>query len=360
MKRFIVPLLAAVIVVSIIFAGCMPGAAPEAPPAAPPEAPPEAPPAAPPEAPPAAPPEAPPEAPPPVVEEEKLQFTLITAGDLANPWIAELARGWNAAMETLEVEGTIGLGEFDESKTVSLVDAAVAAEPDGLLVHVWYDPTGITPPIRRGIDKGMNIVKISPGIPGFSPEELPLVGIDIVAQGYTVGRYVAAQLKAKGLVSDVYVACFLETLASPVEMDRRKGFLNALTDEGIEYTHIETAGVGMDLAGAIDMIKTYLLANLELDVIMGAGSVGTPAAVMALQDLGYAPGEVLWAGVDLVPENVAGVRAGYGAVNCDEIFSYGFLGATTLYLRAKYGLIIGNLPVNTVMVDQTNVDKYAD
>ena len=76
--------------------------------------------------------------------------------------------------------------------------------------------------------------------------------------------------------------------------------------------------------------------------------------------IGLAPGEVWFGGFDVLPETVVGIRAGYGATNVDAVFPYGFLGATALYLRVKYGLVIGDLPITTVMVDQTNIDEFAD
>jgi branched-chain amino acid transport system substrate-binding protein len=85
--KFIVPLVTAVVVVSIIFAGCVPEAAP---PEAPPTAPPEAPPTAPPEA---APPEAPPE-----VEEYPLGKPVIRVGgqDISTGLLADY--GWMMKM----------------------------------------------------------------------------------------------------------------------------------------------------------------------------------------------------------------------------------------------------------------------
>jgi ABC-type sugar transport system substrate-binding protein len=92
---------------------------------------------------------------------------------------------------------------------------------------------------------------------------------------------------------------------------------------------------------------------------MGTGGTTTAACFQAVDALGFSPGEVWCAGFDLLPEAVVGVRAGYGACNQDEVFPYGFLAATALYLRIAHPpLSIGDLPIHTVMIDQDNVDVY--
>jgi branched-chain amino acid transport system substrate-binding protein len=99
MKKFIIPLVTAIVVVSIILAGCVPEAAP---PEVPPTAPPEAPPTAPPEAPPTAPPEAPTPG-EPVVDEWVIPVVTPLSGGFASwgiesTWaIEESAKDINAA-----------------------------------------------------------------------------------------------------------------------------------------------------------------------------------------------------------------------------------------------------------------------
>lgn len=290
-------------------------------------------------------------------EEEKLQFAYVTAGDLANPFVATLTSGFIDAVEDLGIDSTIGLGEYDIARTISLVDVAIAADVDAILIFSWYEAEGLVPSVQRALAKGIHVAKISPPIPGFTPDEVSSVGIDLVAQGYTIGQYMAEQLRAKGLVTDVKVCVFGENLASPVIFDRKTGFVNALTDEGIGYTY-DFIEVSNDFTISLDRIKAYLIANPETDVIMGCGSVPTPTGVMALQELGYEPGEILWTGVDIMPETVEGIRAGYGAVNVDEIWSYGFLGTVALYMRVKYGATVGDLPIWTDMVDADNIEDF--
>ena len=292
-------------------------------------------------------------------EEAKWEFAFICAGPLANPFIAKVFNGWTAALDAFGVDTTAGLAEYDLAQTIDYVDAAIAAEVDGIFIFSWYEPSGLTPSIQQALNKGIDVVVMSVEYPSFTPEEVPFIGVDYVVQGHTIGEYMAAQLKAEGLVSDVNVVDFSTDLTSPLFVNRWEGFLSGLTDEGIGYT-ASRFGTPTDVAECIDTIKAYLLAHPETDVVFGTGSITTYAAVMALQALGYDPGEVKWTGVDLDPETEVGVRAGYGATNVDEVYSYGFLAAVVLYMRVEHGLVVGNLPVYTAMVDQDNVDEYTD
>jgi ABC-type sugar transport system substrate-binding protein len=346
MKKFIVSLLAAAMVFSIIFAGCAPGAAPVTPPAAP-----VTPPAA---------PVTPPAAPvTPPVEEGKLVFAYILFGDLSQPFLAETYDGFKEACDLFGVDVVLSCAGYDETKMIDLVDAAVAQDVDGIMTFSWQDPHSLTPSFQRALDKGINVVHMSSHNPDFTQTQVPFIGFNVYDQGRTLGTYWANRLTAEGRVTDVQIATFLSKTDSPLELDRRQGFLDALADGGIEYTSSDPTGTDPTQAVAMDQIKAYLLAHPETDLIMGTGGTPTAACFQAVEALGYEPGKVWVAGMDLFPEAVVGVRAGYGGCNQDEVRPYGFLGATALYLRIKHPpLLIGNLPILTVMIDKTNVDVY--
>lgn len=344
MKKFIISLLM-VAVVAMVFAGCMPAPAPPEEPVTPPEE-----------------PVTPPVEPvtPPVVEEEGLVFAYVLYGDLAHPFLAEVTRGFSEACDLYGVDTTIGIAEYDAAKVISLVDAAIAADVDGLFTFSWQDPVGLTPSFQQALDKGIQVVHMSVDNPAFTPAEVPFVGFDPKVQGHALGTYWAERLTAEGRVTDVHAATFLDNIASPLELARRQGFLDGLADGGIEYITSDPIPTDPDLTVALDIVKAHLLAYPETDIIFGSGGTPTAACAIALEALGLAPGEVWFAGFDLLPEVVVGIRAGYGATNVDEVLPYGFLGATALYLRVKYGLVIGDLPITTIMVDQTNIEEFAD
>lgn len=296
----------------------------------------------------------------PVLAENKpgegLQFTFIDHGDPADPFHAKIVSGWKEAAAALGVKATEQFAYGDHAKTIDYVNAAIAAKVDGICVFS-VDPEGLHPSLQLAVEKGIAIVLTSSRDPVFGPEEVTFLGFDIEEQGYTLGKYMAKQLKAAKLVSDVNIAFFAELLA-PYSVQRRQGFLRALDDAGITYIASDIFAVGVDLGVVIDKTRAYLLAHSETEVLIGLGSLTTPAGGIVLRELGYEPGKVKWAGFDLMPETVASIKAGYGASNVDEVFNYGFYAGMALYLRAKYDFIVGDLPITTAMVDQTNIEDY--
>jgi len=287
---------------------------------------------------------------------EGLRFVYVDHGDPADPFHAKIVKGWTEAASALGVQATENFCYGDVAKTIDYVNAAIEAGVDGIFVFS-VDPEGLHPSVERAIEKGIDVVLMSSRDPVYGPTEVPFIGFDLKEQGYTLGKYIAEQLKAAGLVSNVHIAFFTEFIA-PYSTLRRQGVLQALEDAGITYIAPDTFEVGEDVAGIMDTIKTYLLAHPETNVIVGLGSLTTPGGVMALQALGYEPGKVLWFGFDLNPETIAGIRAGYGASNLDEVFNYGFYACMALYLRAKYDMVVGDLPIATVMVDRSNIEQY--
>ncbi|MBA7469021.1 hypothetical protein ES705_33427 [subsurface metagenome] len=296
----------------------------------------------------------------PVLAEDKpgegLQFSYIDHGDPADPFHAKIVRGWKEAAAALGVNSTELFAYAEHAKTIDYVNIAIAEKVDGIFVFS-VDPEGLHPSVQLAVEKGIDIVLMSSRDPVFGPEDVPFVGFDLEEQGYTLGKYIAKQLKSAKLVSDVNVAFFAEFLAT-YSVIRRQGVLRALKDAEITYIASDIFEVGVDLGVVVDKIKAYLLAHPDTAVLIGLGSLTTPAGSMALQDLGYEPGKVKWAGFDLMPETVASIKAGYGASNVDEVFNYGFYACMALYLRAKYDFIVGDLPIATVMVDKTNIEEY--
>jgi ABC-type sugar transport system substrate-binding protein len=296
----------------------------------------------------------------PVLAENKpgegLQFSYIDHGDPADPFHAKIVSGWKEATVALGVNSTEFFAYGDLAKTIDYVNAAIAQKVDGIFVFS-VDPEGLHPSVELAVEKGIDIVLMSSRDPVFGPEEVPFVGFDLEEQGYTLGKYIAKQLKAAKLVSDVNIAFFAEFLAS-YSVTRRQGFLRALKNADITYIASDIFEVGVDMGVVVDKTKAYLLAHPDTAVLIGLGSLTTPAGSMALKDLGYEPGKVKWAGFDLMPETVASIKAGYGVANVDEVFNYGFYAGMTLYLRAKYDFIVGDLPIATVIVDKTNIEEY--
>jgi len=282
---------------------------------------------------------------------EGYDFVFVNPGDPADPFHAKIVVGWKEAAKALRVETSEFFAYGDLARVLDYVDSAIGMGVDGIYVFN-VDPEGLHPYVERALENNISVVLMSSPDPVFGKDEVPYVGYSLEDQGYVVGEYLADKVEP-----DSHIALFAEFIA-PYSAQRRSGILGALDDAGITYTASDTFETGEELARTVDTIKTYLLAHPETDVVVGLGSITTPSGFIALHDLGYEPGEVLWVGFDLLPETVEGIKAGYGAANLDEVFNFGFYGLTALYLRTKYDFAVEYMHLATVMVDETNIDDY--
>ena len=282
---------------------------------------------------------------------EGLNFVYVNPGDPANPFHAKTVKGWNEAVSALKVKATINFAYGDLSKALDYTDAAIGLGVDGIFIFS-LDPEGMHPYVKKAVEKGIAVVLMSSRDPVYGPDKVPFVGYGLEEQGYTLGTYLAKQLE-----DGAHIGFFAEFIA-PYSALRRKGILQGLDDAGLSYTAPDNFECGEDLARAVDIIKTYLIAHPETDAIVGLGSVSTPSGTVALQDLGYEPGKVKWVGFDLLPETMEGIKLGYGASNADEVFNFGFNGCIALYLKAKYDFVVGDMPVATVMVDKDTIEGF--
>jgi len=282
---------------------------------------------------------------------EGLNFVYVNPGDPANPFHAKTVKGWKEAVSALKVKATINFAYGDLSKALDYTDAAIGLGVDGIFIFS-LDPEGMHPYVKKAVEKGIAVVLMSSRDPVYGPDQVPFIGYGLEEQGYTLGTYLAKQLE-----DGAHIALFAEFIA-PYSALRRKGILEGLDDAGLTYTAPDNFECGEDLARAVDIIKTYLIAHPETDAIVGLGSVSTPSGTVALQDLGYEPGKVKWVGFDLLPETMEGIKLGYGASNADEVFNFGFNACIALYLKAKYDFVVGDMPVATVMVDKDTIEGF--
>ncbi|MBM3705803.1 MAG: substrate-binding domain-containing protein [Actinobacteria bacterium] len=292
-----------------------------------------------------------------VVAEESLTFVHINASDPADPFISKISKGWQEACAKLGVNSQEQFAYADVAKMLDFTNAAIAADVDGIFVFNSLDAEALHPSVESAIEKGIAFALVSSRDTVYGPDEVTFVGFDIKEQGYASGKWLAEQLIASNMTENVNIAIMAEFNA-PYSQARSQGTLEALDEADITYNASEIYEVGIDLGVAVDKVKSYMLGHPETNVLLGCGSLSSPATVMVLQELGYEPGEIKWCGYDLGNEVVAGIQAGYGASNVDEVFNYGFYPAIALYLRAKYDFVVGDLPIATVMVDSTNIEGF--
>ncbi|NPA90665.1 MAG: substrate-binding domain-containing protein, partial [Chloroflexi bacterium] len=135
-------------------------------------------------------------------EEQRLKIVMVQHALCAwDSFWCTVEQGAKDAAKAMNVDLTIlGPDKFDLEKTASLIDQAVAANPDGLAVTIT-DPALFKEPIMRAIEAGIPVVGYNAG---SGPEKdgipyLTYIGMDEYQGGYQSGKRLLTAGATKGV-----------------------------------------------------------------------------------------------------------------------------------------------------------------
>ena len=259
-------------------------------------------------------------------------------------------KGIQTAAEQMDVNVTVlGPDEFNLEKTATLIDQAVAAQPDGIALTVT-DPVLFKEPIMRALDAGIPVLAYNAGS-GPIKDGIPYLtylGQDEYQGGYQGGLRLAAEGGTKGV-------CINQQVGHTGLDARCQGFVDALAEKGIPA---EVLAVGDDLAESQTIIDDYFTANPDVDIALTLGPNGATPFYAFLDAAGLGPEDVTHGTFDLNPEIVAAVEDGTSMFGIDQqpfLQGYGAVMMLTLLNRQN---IVPALPVTATgpgFVDKSNV-----
>jgi len=259
-------------------------------------------------------------------------------------------KGIEVAAKQLNVDYTVlGPDKFDLEKTASLIDQAVAANPDGLAVTVT-DPALFKDPIMRAIDAGIPVVGYNAGA-GPEKDGIPymtFIGMDEYQGGYQSGKRLIAAGAKKGV-------CINHQVGHAGLDARCNGFSDAFGEAGLPA---EVLAITNDPAESQTIIDDYYTANPDVNAFLTLGPNGANPFYAFLEARGMKPGDVLHGTFDLSPEIVAHIEDGTTLFAVDQQpFLQGYLSITTLSLLLRQN-IVPSLPVTPTgpgFVDKGNI-----
>src|SRR5918994_3787109 len=102
-----------------------------------------------------------------------LRFVVVSHGQASDPFWSVVQNGVNQAAEDMGVQVEYTAPDtFDMVEMSQLIDAAVATEPDGLVVSI-PDPDALRESIQGEVDAGIPVVSMNSGVDVY--EELGLL-----------------------------------------------------------------------------------------------------------------------------------------------------------------------------------------
>jgi len=198
---------------------------------------------------------------------------------------------------------------FDLDKTASLIEQAVAAGPDGIMLTVT-DPTLFAGPIQSALDAGIAVVAYNAGA-GPIEDGIPYLtylGQDEYAGGYQGGQRLAADGGAAGV-------CVNHAPGHTGVEARCRGFIDALTEAGIDAEVLITND---DPAESATIIGDYYAANPEADIFITMGPNSAVPFYAFVENEGLEAGDIKHGTFDLSPEINANIEGGMTMFGIDQ------------------------------------------
>ena len=220
---------------------------------------------------------------------------------------------------------------FDLDKTASLIEQAIAAGPDGIMLTVT-DPVLFKDSIMKALDAGIPVVAYNAGS-GPVVDEIPYLtylGQDEYAGGYLGGKRMVADGGTAGV-------CVNHAPGHTGVEARCRGFIDAMTEAGIDAEVLITND---DPAESSTIIGDYYAANPETDIFITMGPNSAVPFYAFADNEGLEAGDIKHGTFDNSPEISAAIEAGMTMFGIDQQpFLQGYGSVTSLAMAARYGIL---------------------
>lgn len=272
--------------------------------------------------------------------ETTFRIVVVTHGQSSDPFWSVVANGVadaDAEFDCVETEYQAP-GTFDMVAMSQLIDAAVASNPDGLIVSN-PDPSALEGSITAAIDAGIPVISINSG----SDVAAEIGVIAHVGQTeYEAGFGGGQRMAAEGVTNAI---CVNQEVGN-VALDLRcGGFADALAESGgtVSVLPVDLA----DPTGTAAAISAALAEDETLDGIFTLGPTGAAPALQVLRDEGLA-GIIALATFDLSPEVLEAIDEGVVLFAIDQQqYTQGYLGVVYMYLYLANLNTPGSIVVQT-------------
>jgi simple sugar transport system substrate-binding protein len=276
----------------------------------------------------------------PPADEDGATIAVVTHGQAADPFWSVVQRGVDDAAAATGANVTYSApATFDMTEMSSLIDAAVATNPDGLVVSV-PDYPALQGSLTAAAEAGIPIITINSG-----SEHLEEIGAltHVGQEEIIAGRGAGARLAEGGAT---HLLCVHHEQGNLALDQRCQGAGEAMEEAGgtMEIVQVDLN----DAAGITSTVSATLQADDTIDAILALGPTASTPAMAALEELGVL-GEMPIATFDLSDDVIQAIIDGNMAFAIDQQqYLQGYLPIVflTLYLD-NLNTVGGGLPVYT-------------
>ena len=278
---------------------------------------------------------------------EDVNIAVVTHGQASDPFWSVVQNGVNQAAKDMGVKVEYTAPDtFDMVEMSQLIDAAVATEPDGLVVSV-PDADALRDSIQGAVDAGIPVVSMNAGVDVY--EELGLlthVGQTEFEAGVGAGERMAEEGVDNAL-------CVNQEVGNASLDQRCDGFTEGLGGE-VEVISVDLT----DPTGSQSAIETALGQNTDVNGMLTLGPTGADPALAALDASGRAE-DVKFATFDLAPSVLEALQNGEMLFAVDQQqYLQGYLPVVMLTLYSQYGTIpASEIETGPAFVTQENAER---
>ena len=264
---------------------------------------------------------------PAAAQDDEIRIVVVSHGQASDPFWSVVQNGVAQAGEDMGVTVEYQAPQtFDMVAMAQLIDAAVASDPDGLVVSI-PDAEALGPSIQAAIDAGIPVISMNSGSDVF--EDLGLLN-HVGQTEYEAGLGGGERMAAAGVTQAL---CVNQEVGNAALDARCQGFTDGITAGGgtVEVLAVEIS----DPTGAQQAIEAALSADPEINGILTLGPTGAAPAMAALESVGQT-GTIPLATFDLSPEVLQGIVDGNVLFAIDQQqYLQGYLPIVLLTLNAK-------------------------
>ncbi len=284
-------------------------------------------------------------------QDDELRFVVVSHGQAADPFWSVVQRGADQAAQdmgvTVEYQAPT---TFDMVAMSQLIDAAVASEPDGIIVSI-PDAEALSPSIQAALDAGIPVISMNSG--AEASVDLGLM-THVGQTEYEAGLGGGQRMGEEGVTTAI---CLIQEAGNVGLEERCRGFTDGLGESGgtVEQLVVDLNNP----TEAQQRVEAALTANPDINGIMALGPTGAAPALLALESAGVQD-TVRLATFDLSPEVLEGIQDGTVLFAIDQQqYMQGYLPVVLLTLYQRNGNVVANDVVMTGpgFVDASNVDQ---
>ncbi len=263
---------------------------------------------------------------------DDIRIVVVAHGAAADPFWSVVKNGVDQAAEDMGVTVEYRAPEtYDIPRMAQLIDAAVASQPDGLVVSI-PDAEGLGDSIQAAVDAGIPVFSMNSGSDTFQDlGVLRHVGQTEYEAGVGAGERMAEE--------GVQNALCVNHEVGNVALDLRcQGFQDGLG----EGANVEVLAVSTDPVEISNAVSAAISQNPDVGGVLAVGPVGGEPTIAALEE-GGGLGEVALGFFDLSPQILETLAAGDAMFAIDQQqYLQGYLPVNLLTLYIQYGLLPGS------------------